>query len=421
MKNFSNKPLLKKTSSLRIAYLIIILAIFLSSSFFIPNSSKNTTEIDNDFNDISRIPLLAGSAPVLFEGNEIALNITDYGNLYKYEQQVEVTNQESVNLSYYLDDLHDWEASQIDNSIYDIQDTRNWVNNSGFKSPIIFREYQVSQTPHNYSKNHPISSLVDTITEVNNNATYMRAHFVDIGFERYYDYFFILDEDNQYQLITDTVSRSNVYSPWIPGNTMKFTYFSDNLIENYGYYMDYYEYVNASSNYDINSDTWGFNYAENGVSGTNTYGAGECGNATGMYVGLYGEYIDYNQFGYTNGAFSELYQNITIPRGFVNDAYISFDYNVPFGYRTNNNYLYCKINNKKVYSKGMSDIINAGKNKWYSTGKIYMDLWANASSVFEGLLNDQTFNISVGIMSGSSVTLTNFEEAYFGLIISVLL
>ena len=409
MKKFSNKSLLKKNLSLRAAYLIIILAIFLSSSFLVLNSNK-IAEIDRVFNIPSQTPLLADTDLVLFEGSENALNITDYGNLYNNERQVEVNNQESVNLSYYLDDLHDWEASQINNLIYNIQDTRNWVNNSEFKSPTIFREYQISQTTHPYSQNHPISSIVDTITEVNN-PTYMRAHFVNISFERYYDYFFILDENDQYQLITDTDYRSNVYSPWISGDTMKFTYISDNIDEYDGYYMDYYEYVNASSNYDINSDTWGFNYAENGVSGTNIYGAGECGNATGMYVGLYGEYIDYNQFGYTNGAFSELYQNFTIPRGFVNDAYISFDYNVPFGYRTNNNYLYCKINNKKVYSKGMGDIINAGKNKWYSTGKIYMDLWANASSIFEGLLSDQTFNISVGIMSGNSVTLTNFEEA----------
>ncbi|MHA2288887.1 MAG: hypothetical protein ACXABG_08870, partial [Promethearchaeota archaeon] len=194
------------------------------------------------------------------------------------------------------------------------------------------------------------------------------------------------------------------------------TYSSDNIDEYYGYYVDYYEYINASSNYDINSDTWGFNYVDNGVSGTNTYGTGECGNATAMYVGLYGEYIDYNQFGYDNGAFSELYQNITIPRGFADDAYISFDYNVPFGYRSNNNYLYCKINNEKIYSKGMADIIDAGKNKWHSTGKIYMDLWTNTSSIFEGLLSDHTFNISVGIMSGNSVTLTNFEEAYQNII-----
>ena len=222
MKNRSNNSLFKKTSALRIANLTIILAIFLSSSFLIPNSNI-IPEKDRDFNDFSQIPLLADSDSVLFEGNENALNITDYGNLHKYEQQVAVSNQGSVNLTYYFDDMHDWEASRIDNLIYDIQDTRNWVNNSGFKSPTIFREYQVSQTTHPYVQNHPIGNLVDTITEANN-PTYMRAHFVDIGFERYYDYFYILDENDQIQLITDTFSRSNVYSPWISGDTMKFTY-----------------------------------------------------------------------------------------------------------------------------------------------------------------------------------------------------
>lgn len=410
MKIISHNSYARKFSIQRKFNLMIILVVVLSSSVFIFNSN-NITEINGDSDSLSKNPSLADIDSVLFEGNEKGLNITDYGNLYNYDQEVEVNNQESSNITYYLDDIHDWEANQIDNLIYNIQDTRNWVNNSGFKSPTIYREYQIATTAPSYSPNHPTSNIVHTITDVNN-PTYMRAHFVDIEFERFYDYFYILDKNDQNQLITDTESRTNVYSPWIPGDTMKFTYRSDNVDEYNGYYMDYYEYINASSNYDINSDTWGFNYAENGVSGTNIYGAGECGNATGMYVGLYGEYNDYYQFGYTNGAFSELYQNISIPRGFVKDAYISFDYNVPFGYRTNNNYLYCKINNKKVYSKGMGDIIDAGKNKWYSTGKIYMDLWANTSQIFEGLLSDQNFNISVGIMCGNSVTVSYFEEAY---------
>jgi hypothetical protein len=232
MKNISNNSLFKKASVLRIANLTIILAIFLFSSFFIPNSN-NITEIDKDFNKFSQIPLLANNDSVLFEGNEISLNITDYGNLYKYDQEVSLTNQEELNINYYLDDVHDWEASQIDNLIYDIQDTRNWVNNSGFKSPTIFREYQISQTTHPYSPSHPISSPVDTIIE-GNNTTHMRAHFVDIGFERFYDYFYILDKNDQIQLITDTFSRSNVYSPWIPGDTMKFTYSSDSQDQYYG-------------------------------------------------------------------------------------------------------------------------------------------------------------------------------------------
>ncbi|MFW9781785.1 MAG: hypothetical protein ACFFFB_05820, partial [Candidatus Heimdallarchaeota archaeon] len=352
---------------------------------------------------------------ILFQGIEQSLNITDYGNLYKLNQEVSVSNAEELNLTYFLDTEHEWEVSKIETSVKNVEDTRNWINNSGFESPTVYRKYQTSETSHPYSQPHNPNSPVDTITETG--ATYMRAHFVEIGFERYYDYFYLRDGSDNDHLITDTSNITDVYSPWIPGDTMKFTYEADNLDPYYGYYMDYYEFMNVSSDYDINSDTWGFNYVENGVSGTNKYGAGEFKNATGMYVGLYGELVTSPYaFSYTEGAFSELYQNFTVPRGRIIDAHLSFDYNVPFGLSSNDNYIYFKINNKKVYSKGMGDVIEAGKGIWHKTGKIYMDLWINTSEIFAGVMNNQQFNISVGIMSGGSVELSYFEEAYQNII-----
>ena len=353
----------------------------------------------------------------LFEGLENPLNITDYGNLFDDNKEVDVDNEQETNISYYLDDNHDWKASQVNLSVNNIQDTRNWVNNSGFQAPNIYRVYVTGvETNHPYNQPHNPSSIINTIVEpLAHNPTYMRVHFTQIGFERYYDYLYLLDSTDNYYLISDvdnSTTRYNVYSPWIPGNTIKLTYRADNADPYYGYKVDYYEYVNASSNYDINSETWGFNYAENGASGTNVYGSGECGNATAMYVGLYGNYIDFYDFEYTEGAFSELYQNLSIPRGSVENAYISFDYNVPFGLKSNENYLYFKINNNLIYSRGMRDVIDSGKNIWHSTGKIYMDLWVNNSPIFDGLLSEQKLNISVGIWSGSSVELTYFEEAY---------
>ena len=65
MKKVSSKSLLKKSLVLRITYLIIILGIFLSSSFLIPNSN-NITEIDRDSSDLSQTPLLADSYSILF-------------------------------------------------------------------------------------------------------------------------------------------------------------------------------------------------------------------------------------------------------------------------------------------------------------------------------------------------------------------
>ena len=95
MKKVSNNSRLKNASVLRMVSLIVLLTIFLSSSFLIPNSN-NITEIDRDFNNFSQLPLLADSVPILFEGNENALNITDYGNLYKYVQEVSLTNQDAI-------------------------------------------------------------------------------------------------------------------------------------------------------------------------------------------------------------------------------------------------------------------------------------------------------------------------------------
>ena len=411
-KKTMNSKLKKKLECMLIITLVISLAFLVDSNVFnnFQNNKYDSDDTSSDERFFKDNVKNANGNSILFEGTEQVINITDTGNLYKLNQEVSLSNQELLNLTYFLDSEHDWQVSKIETFVKDIQDTRNWVNNSGFTTPTIFRKYQISQTGHPYADSHNPNNVVDTITETG--ATHIRAHFVEIGFERYYDYFFLRDGSNNDHLITDTFNRTNVYSPWIPDDTMKFTYDSDGIDEYYGYYMDYYEFMNASSNYDVNSDTWGFNYAENGVSGTNVYGAGETGNATGMYVGLYGEYLDYNQFGYDEGAFSELYQNISIPRGQIKDAYLSFDYNVPFGSRSNDNYVYFKINNQKVYSKGMRDIIEAGKGIWHSTGKIFMDLWTNTSNIFEGILEGQQFNISAGIMSGSSVTLTNFEEAY---------
>ena len=87
MKKLSTNSILNKSSVLRIASLIIILTMFLSSSFLIQNSN-NITEIDRENNGFSQMPLLADVDSVLFEGTENALNITDYANLYEYDQEV---------------------------------------------------------------------------------------------------------------------------------------------------------------------------------------------------------------------------------------------------------------------------------------------------------------------------------------------
>jgi len=424
MKNFSNKSLLKKASDLRIAYLIVILAIFLSSSFLIPNSN-NITHIDKGFNELSQLPLLADTDSVLFEGTEISLNITDYGNLYENNQEVSLTNQEEINLNYFLDDDHDWEISNIDINIENIQDTRDWINESDFYE--LDTPYRINQSFQNIDPpGNPIhnygpdlsgdpsvpANIHSTITETG--AYAMRLHFSRIEIETDWDVLGIYNDANVLQY-TFTGNSTDFITPWFKTDTLKITIDSDVTIEWYGYDIDYYEFYNGSTNYYYYQNSWDFDTNTNNQNS----GPGEKENSTAMYVSLVGEHDrDVGEamgVTYYEGDYSELYQNITIPRGRVIDAYFSFDYYGESVMDSNENFLYCEINNKKIYSKGLADIVGPednGRRTWLHTGKIYMPLWLNTSNIFEDMLSNQEFNISVGVMSGSSITYSGFDERF---------
>ncbi len=407
MKIFSNNSLLKKISVRRTAILISFLAIFLSSSFLIPNSNLKT-EIDRDFNSPSQLPLIADIDSVLFEGNENALNITDYGNLYKYNQEISLNNQEELNLNYYLDSAHDWKAYKVENSLENIVDKRNWINNSGFESPIIYRVYDTMDiygTPHPYVNHNPDwLSPEDEITV--SGAKYIRVHFSRLQFEYGYDWVYITNSTavNYYYVNTTSENVYNFYSPWVIGDTIKIDYDSDNKDHYYGYDIDYYEFMNSSSNIDINSASWQFNYNV-GIDCWNDYGPGEVDNASAMYVALYGDYVSEFEVDFDTGAYSELFQEFTIESGPFVEAYLSFDYYCQYALPTNDHYLYVKINNEKIFSKGMLDISELGKRKWLTSGRLYTDSWDNTTNIFEGDLKN--FNISVGFIIGSGYTYTS--------------
>ena len=395
MKKFSNNSLLKKGSVLRIANLIIILVIFLSSSFLIPNSN-NITEIDRDFNNYSQIPLLADDAPILFEGNENSLNITDYGNLYDNNQEVSLTNQEELNLNYYLDDVHNWKVSKIETKIQNIQDTREWVKNNDYSEVNTYRvnvsltNIQDKSPPqHNYTENlDPDPSNPSNIHSeiIQNNASLIRVHFSKFEVETDYDIVCFYNEDNILQYV-NTGMKNAFFSPWIKTTIIKITMDSDGSVQWWGYDIDYYEYVNDSLDYYDSFDHWGYN---NGTM-VNNFGSNSIENQTAMYINLVGEPFRDGTIGatYYENDFSEIYQNITIPRGQIIDGYISFDYYAEYAMDSNENFLYCEINNKKIYSKGIGDIVDAGRRTWLSTGEIYLDLWSNNSNLFEDIQNNQ--------------------------------
>lgn len=418
MKKFYTNSLLKRVSVLKIASLIIILTIFLSSSFLIPNSN-NIPEIDRDFNNFSQMPLIADIDSVLFEGNEISLNITDYGNLYDNNQEVSLSNQGKLNLTYYLDDVHNWKVSKIATQINNIQDTREWVKNNDYTEVDTYRvNVTLSNIPdtsppqHNYTDDlDPDPSNPSNIHSeiIQNNASLIRVHFSRFEVETDYDIVCFYDEENVLQYI-DTGMKNAFFSPWIKTTNIKITMDSDGLVQWYGYDIDYYEYVNDSIEYYESFDHWGYN---NGTM-VNNFGSNSIDNETAMYVNLVGEpYRDGTiDIIYYEDDYSEIYQNITIPRGQIIDGYISFDYYAEYAMDSNENFLYCEINNKRIYSKGIGDIVDAGRRTWLSTGEIYLALWSNTSNIFENIQNNQEFNISVGIMSGASISYSGFEELY---------
>ncbi len=363
----------------------------------------------------------------LFQGIEDSLIINDTGNLYDLNQEISVSNQADVNLTYYLDDVHEWKASKIQTNIRNIQDTRQWVqNNYYYELDEPYRCYEAhwnidppGNPIHNYDSylvHDPTNPSNVHSTISNSSADVMRIHFSRIEIETGWDLLCIYDNDNRLQY-TFTGNETDFYTPWMKGDTFKITINSDSFIEWYGYDIDYYEYYNSSTNYFDFQSYWGFNNRSIIGNYTGNYGLGEIGNSKAMYTTLIAEprrdpWDESLGAVYYEDDFSEIYQNITIPRGSVIDGYISFDYFAEEAMDSNENYIYCEINNKRVYSKGLGDIVDAGKNVWHRTGKIYMDLWINTSKIFNDINNNNEFNISVGIKSGGEITYSGFDDRF---------
>lgn len=395
------KKYLNKISIIGVITLLLLLTI---------NTNPFYSDIKNcdnaSFNQNSDLLKIANGKNQLFEGTLNPLNITDYGTLYNTSQEISLSDKAEINLKYYLDDYHGWKVSQINNTISQIEDTRMWVNNSGFLPISTYIVYENHQSGHDYLPNRGRAQTLHSISEYG--AIAMRVHFVNLSFEDGYDFFLMENENNTLSYI-DTGFKLDFYSPWILGSSLYFYFESDGSIQEWGYEIDYYEFVNESSNYYKNSRSWGINEDSSTKTG---FGAGQADGADSMYLALYSETSDHISATYYKGDFVALYQNISIPRGKVINGYVSFDYYAELAMESNENYIFCKINNNKIYSKGLGDIVESGRRTWHHTGKIYMALWANTSNIFGDISNNQEFNISVGIMSGASVIYTGFEDQF---------
>jgi hypothetical protein len=416
MNKISYKSCTRAVSILKKINLIVLLAVFISSCFLIQIINFHQ-DASKDYSNILHPPRSADTSPILFTGDEVSLNITDYGNLYETGQQVEVTNQEVVNLTYYLDDVHNWEVSEVETQINNIQDERDWVDNGVIGSDTgLTPTSQVSQSEDSgpsYGKNLNPNNYMATFD--GNDCDYMRIHFVLLEVEYYYDELYISNQDNT---VLDNFAGyyTDFYTPWYSATELKISMDSDTSVELYGYSVDFFETYNGSM-FTLDSTSW--NYFEDTINDPSRLygGTAEIGNRSALRTVIEG--IDNApSYSYEDGDIAGFYQNFTIPRGELIDAWVSMDYNLLRGIDTNDNYAYLKVNGETIYTRGFRTISNAGLGQWHSTGLINLDLWENSSSIFDDVLIGQSFNLSVGIEIGNGVEYTGFDhldiqEAYF--------
>ncbi|MFX1600888.1 MAG: hypothetical protein ACFFB6_09860, partial [Promethearchaeota archaeon] len=413
MYNITTKSILKKKNQkiLLIASFFFLTLLANTYLFTISTHSIISNHNDENFGQYYQNLGISNGQPFLFQGVESPLNVTDMGNLIKLNQEISFSDEKELNLSYYLDDVNNWKVSKIETTINNLQDTRNWINNSGFQPIQVYRKYQIFESAHNYD-NVRTAYLNEEHTIQESNTIYMRVHFVNISFDYQNDDtdsdFMYVYNGSWYEHFVASGFREDFYSPWVNGDRIYLSYQSNNPgPTDYGYYIDYYEFVNTSSNLDLNTDDWSFNYDQNGDWGSNSYGAAQINGIDAMFVGYHGDYWDHDSFVFYENTFSEIYQDdIVIPRGKVIDAYLSFDYYVQFGLEVNNIFMYMEINNERVYSKGMLDLDIEGKNFWHHTNKVPMYLWINQSRIFNTkYVENQILNVSVGIKHGGAPTM----------------
>lgn len=201
---------------------IFFLILFFNANFF-DKSAYLHQDNNNNFEALSQYDQdleIANGESTLFQGFEAPLVINDTGNLFKLNQEITVTNQEELNTSYYLDDVNNWKVSRIETSIKNLQDTRNWINNSEFQPIQVFRKNQTFECAHPYA-NVRTAYLNEEHTIQEDNAIYMRVHFVNISFDYKTDAtdsdFMYVYNGSWYEHFVASGYREDFYSPWVNG------------------------------------------------------------------------------------------------------------------------------------------------------------------------------------------------------------
>jgi hypothetical protein len=104
--------------------------------------------------------------------------------------------------------------------------------------------HNIIESPHPYPNNYDNTWII-----TQPDATQIRAHFVNISTESNYDYIYIYDSNDSLVASYDGI-YNDIWTSWVPGNTLKIRLITDGSITYYGFYSDKYEYTSYQN------ETW---------------------------------------------------------------------------------------------------------------------------------------------------------------------
>ncbi|MHA1453063.1 MAG: hypothetical protein ACTSRD_09400, partial [Promethearchaeota archaeon] len=360
---------------------------------------------------------------ILYTGTQDALSLNETA-LYSDSKHYEIGNgtfpgYTTKNANFPIDDTHDWEGYFYNATLSNIYDERDWIENgnigsdsglTGVVQTVLGTDVE-SDHPYDSDENPDPSIPPNVIATMNSNSDFIRVHYDTFDMEDFgdpeYDYLFVYDQNNELLDYSTGESLTDIWSPWYNASTLKFTMRTDGDEERIGFIIDSYEEYNISK--------W-TSYKSSPAPDFLSSRVGESGGESSIGGVIFGDFDGtFHRYKESEAGF---YQMKSIPRGRVVDASFSMDYYLQSGIDTNDFYIYCRINDELIYTRGFGTINTAGKNTWHNTGQINLVLWENTSQIFNPIISSQNFNISIGLKSGSSAgysgyTDREFQEAYF--------
>ncbi len=356
---------------------------------------------------------------ILFSGGQdpIAINETAIHSDFTHYSIGNGTDPQfdTKNTSFPLDQTHGWEGYRYSANLTNLVDERDWVENGNFGSDLQLSPSSkiVQYFNHTYEINEKKTTILDTFD--GNGCDYMRLHFINMTVQGWYDTIFLWDQDTT-EIDWYSGNYEDILTPWYAASQLKVSIDSDNFIHGH-FYIDYFETYNGTL-FPISNNSW-TPYAHASDLSRMNASEGHQGNNSAIKVEMRNiEEFEWGEYTVELNDESGIYQEVSIPRGKVTDAWISMDYFLLRGVRTDDMYLFLKINDQIIYKRGFRTISEEGLAKWHKTGLVNINYWENQSNVFDQLVSGQTLNLSIGIQAGVAATFFNvdhveFQEAYF--------